>query len=210
MSFKLLLCLTALFLLLGAALPEAVPADDGLVLTDGSTEDDSQDNYDESWADLQLELAYGGPLMARKSNVPPDPSFWWLDDKELRETMESDEELKRLYIEAWQKRRWRKRTGNIFLGCGSACIAIGAGVGFSSKALNIPDDMAQATMVGGAVLGIGLLTPGIILKARKSNAEKEYIEYVRDKYDITPPNIRRYKPVDEPLIRIGLIQIPLP
>ncbi|MDP8257363.1 MAG: hypothetical protein P9M14_16575 [Candidatus Alcyoniella australis] len=170
---------------------------------------EDQDRDDQAYADLQLQLAYGGPLLARAAGTAPDPRFWFLDDDELKQTMENDEELRRLFHLAYNKKHKRRRTSNILFLCGATVLATGTALGMSSKMLNIPDSAGQIALVGGAVVGLGLITPAIVLRARPSKAEREYIDYVHDKYNVTP-TIDRRDPAQQPLIRLTLLQVPIP
>lgn len=115
------------------------------------------------------------------------PILWYVRDEDKRALMEKDMELMRLYNEAQKAIRRRNAIGAAFFYPGVSILAIGVCGGLFQNTLGLYDDTTgQQMLVGGALIGTALIIPGIVFKAKESKAEKEYLKYIKTKYDIIP------------------------
>jgi len=115
------------------------------------------------------------------------PILWYVRDEDKRAAMEADLELLRLHNEAYKARKRRRIIGDSLFWPGAVILTAGGLAGIFQHAIGSYDEeTGEAIMVAGVGVGLGLIIPGIIFKAKESKAEKTYHDYVRDKYKIIP------------------------
>lgn len=114
------------------------------------------------------------------------PILWHYGD-DIRQTMENDLELLRLFNEASAAKKRRKAIGlGLFI---PGVILFGGGLfaGVFQHALGLFDDQyGDYIMVTGVTIGAGLIAPAVYLTGWESAAEKRYKKYMKDSYGVTP------------------------
>jgi len=126
----------------------------------------------------------GAPLMLARN---AGPILWYVDNPEIRQRMENDLELLRLWNQAVAAKRERKALGLALFTPGMILIGVGFAAALFQNAIGWWDeDTGDYIMIGGFGLGFGLAAPGIYFTMAKSKAEKAYEQYVHDTYGVTP------------------------
>jgi hypothetical protein len=122
-------------------------------------------------------------LLARASG----PILWYIDDPEMRQRMENDLELLRLWNEAAAAKRKRKALSLALFTPGAILIGVGFVAGVFQNAIGLYDaQTGDYIMVGSFGIGVALVTPGIYFAMTRSDAEKAYEKYMKATYGITP------------------------
>lgn len=123
-------------------------------------------------------------LMARKNK---GPILWYVRDEEKKKAMESDMELFRKYNEAMKAKNRRKKISSALFYPGASIMAVGVFAGMFQNTLGLYDETTGTQiMISGLAIGGALVIPGIVVRSKKSKKEKEYLEYVKEKYEIMP------------------------
>jgi hypothetical protein len=123
-------------------------------------------------------------LLARKNK---GPILWYIRDEEKKKAMEEDIVLLTKFNEAEKAHRRRNAVSSALFYPGAAVTAIGVSAGLFQNTIGLYDeDTGMKILMGSIGIGIALMTPGIVFRAKKSKAEKEYERYIRETYDIIP------------------------
>lgn len=133
------------------------------------------DNENKASSDQMLLAANKGPIL------------WYVRDPEKKAAMEQDMELFGKYNQAMKAKKRRQLISDCLFYPGLILIAGGVIGGVFQHAIGLYDEeTGYGLLIGGTLGGVALVVPGIVFKSRKSKAEKEYMQFVKDKYDIIP------------------------
>ena len=143
-------------------------------------------------ANLMISTAFAddhNEILLAKSKTPKKPILHHVLDPDIKKAMEEDPELQKKYEAAIKARSKRRTTGSVLIGIGTTAVGIGLIAGFGSKAINKRyDNLMQQVMIYGGIGGIAVLVPGILIRtdAFPTQAEKDYMNYIRNKYHQIP------------------------
>lgn len=115
------------------------------------------------------------------------PEEFWYIDAEIRARMEGDATISYLYDKAIAAKNRRQKTGNVLFIIGVPLLVGGSVIWLAPHAFGLEDD--QGSIVGGSIATtgvVGFILPASLLRGIKSKAEKEFIEYMKEKYDVIP------------------------
>ena len=133
--------------------------------------------------DEGAQLVYEGWDLAKNKG----PILWYVRDPEKREAMEEDLVLLRMFNEAQKAKKRRRAIGAAFFYPGITITALGLVGGLFQQMIGLYDETTgNQIMIGGVLGGLALVGPGIYFRAKESKQEKEYLEYIKKKYDILP------------------------
>ncbi len=117
----------------------------------------------------------------------PGPILWHISDPELRQRMENDLELMRLWNEAESAKRKRKSLGMALFTPGAILMGLGIGAALFQNAMGFYDeDTGDYIMIAGLGIGVGLVVPGVYFTLHRSTAERTYEKYMQDTYGVKP------------------------
>ena len=115
------------------------------------------------------------------------PILWYVRDPEKKALMEEDMELFGKYNQAMKAKKTRNLIGDCLFYPGLIIMAGGVIGGVFQHAIGLySEETGYALLIGGTLGGTALIIPGIVFKSKKSKAEKEYMQFVKEKYDIIP------------------------
>jgi hypothetical protein len=123
-----------------------------------------------------------GTLLAQHKG----PVIWQYDD-ETRQAMDNDMELWRMYNLAMAARNRRKAIGMATFIPGAVMVAVGFIGGLFQTAIGLYNQkVGDILLVAGVAGGLPLVGVGIYFTGAKSQAEKDYEQYVIQKYKVAP------------------------
>ncbi|MDP8222982.1 MAG: hypothetical protein P9L99_06455 [Candidatus Lernaella stagnicola] len=111
----------------------------------------------------------------------------WHYPEGVRNQMENDLEMLRLYNQAAAAKKRRKTLGLALFIPGAVLFGGGLAAGIFQGAIGLyNDETGDYIMAGGLVIGAGLIAPGVYFTGWPSGAEKRYKKYLQEKYGVEP------------------------